>query len=1139
MLWRWATGRVIHTTDTVLVIGGGIAGIQASLDLASAGSKVILVERSSSIGGKMAGLDKNFPTLDCSICIEAPKMSDVTHNPNIRVLTLSEVVEVEGSEGDFEVTVLQHPAFVNSECTRCDLCVQECPQLLKNEFDGGMGARKAIFTPFSQAEPGTYSIDITSCLNDPPNYLPCSRCSDVCGPEAIDFSMAAHRTREKVGAIIVATGFDLLDPQLLKEFGYGTDPDILTSYEFERLLNAAGPSDGEIIKPSSGKVPEKILFVLCAGSRDQRLVEYCSRTCCMYSVKEATQARDHGISDVTILYMDIRAYGKGFDEFYLRSKEGVRYVRARPSRIGRNGDRIRVRYENQDGGSIVEEDYDMAILATASIPSRGTKELSDILGLELSHDGFFLTDDAYPVRSSRNGIFIAGCASGPKDIPDSVTEGSAAAAGALGYLNERVWIREPEAEPLDMSGDPRVGVFLCDCGSNINGVVDVASVAEEAKKFPGVAYVEENKFTCAGSTQDDMIRKIRENGLNRVVVSACSPKTHGVTFQRVCSRAGLNPYVFEMANVRNMDSWVHKNEKENATSKAVDLARMAVVKARYLEPLKDIEVPVERRAIVVGGGVAGLSAAEALARMGIETHLIEREKKAGGMMRSLDRIGPTGIKTQKLANRKIHDAQASGVRIHLGTQVDNISGFIGNFIADLSDGTKLEAGAVVMATGAEPYVPEEFQYGRDSRVMTTLDVEKNLKDIKGEKVTIASCVGSRDGERGCSRYCCSAMLNQAIKLRENNNRIRIVSKDIRAYSRYAEDLYLEAGKKGVQFFRYDQESTPGDAIKLKDGSVTVFDTLSGEELRIPTDRLVLNIGMRPSENNLVSQLKLSRDQEGFLLEVHPKLGPVESAVSGVFLAGTAQGPKEVRESITQGLAAATKAAGILFRDRIEKEPLIPVIDYDRCTKCQRCALVCPYGAITGKTGESIEVIPAKCMGCGNCIAECAVDAITMPGYTDEEIISQIDAATVEKPEEKLMVFACNWCSYAGADQAGISKIQYPSNSRVIRTMCSSRISQKLVMHAFARNAGAVLVTGCHINDCHYIDANVHTEKRVERWVRFLEARGIDQRRLQLWWVSAAEGRRFASKVTEMSDLIKSLPPEEISGTAEKMGGRKW
>ena len=404
--------------DKVLVIGGGIAGIQASLDLAEAGTEVILVEKSASIGGKMAALDKNFPTFDCSICIEAPKMSDVTHNKNITVLTLAEVKEVKGTEGNFEITINQKPRFVTDACTRCDLCVQACPQVRKNEFDAGVGARKAIHTPFSQAEPGPYVIDIESCLNEPPNYLPCGRCTDACGPEAIDFNMGPKVIKEKVVSIVVSTGFDLFNASLLHEFGYSSDPDILTSYELERMLNASGPTDGEIIKPSNGKHPEKVLFVLCAGSRDERLVPYCSRTCCMYSIKEASQLVEHGIKDVTVLYMDIRAYGKGFDELYSRSQKDVKYIRSRPASVKRKGDHIDVRYATDDG-SLKVESYDMVVLATASIPSKGTREYMQQV-LEQYGTSLSSLDPAHRTNSTFSGCFpLEGLIISPSVGPDA------------------------------------------------------------------------------------------------------------------------------------------------------------------------------------------------------------------------------------------------------------------------------------------------------------------------------------------------------------------------------------------------------------------------------------------------------------------------------------------------------------------------------------------------------------------------------------------------------------------------------------------------------------------------------------------------------------------------------------------------
>jgi len=450
-------------SDRVLVIGGGIAGIQASLDLADAGARVVLVEKQSTIGGIMAVLDKNFPTLDCSICIEAPKMSQVDLHPNIEIISQAEVVSLEGQAGSFRVGIRQRTRYVTDECTRCGECTQACPVVRPNEFDSGMAVRKAIYTPIPQAVPGDYVIDIESCLNDPPNYLPCDRCYEACAPKAIDFNLTAEKhIQVEVGSIIVAVGYKSFDPRLSKEFGYGDHPDILTAMEFERLISSAGPTSGEILRPSDGKHPEKILFVLCVGSRDRRFFRYCSRFCCMYSIKHAYQAIDHGVENVDVLYMDIRAFGKGFDGFWQRTQEaGARFLRGRPSRISSNGSEgLRVLYEDTERGVRVEDDYDMVVLANAAAPPSGMPDLAQCLGIELDVDGFIRAqeNEGGLVVTTRNGIYAAGCAAGPKDIPDSVAEGSGAAALALSHLTARHWPEPPDVEPIEALHPPRVGV---------------------------------------------------------------------------------------------------------------------------------------------------------------------------------------------------------------------------------------------------------------------------------------------------------------------------------------------------------------------------------------------------------------------------------------------------------------------------------------------------------------------------------------------------------------------------------------------------------------------------------------------------------------------------------------------------------
>ncbi|MEE9237505.1 MAG: FAD-dependent oxidoreductase [Thermoplasmata archaeon] len=1126
--------------DRVVVIGGGIAGIQAALDLAEAGCKVSLVERESSIGGKMAALDKNFPTLDCSICIEAPKISEVIQNENIEVLTLAEVTEVRGVEGDFEVTIEQRARYVTDECTRCDDCAPVCPEVMPNEFDVGMGARKAIFTAYEQAEPGAYAVDIETCLNEPPNYLPCSRCVEACLPKCIDFNMKPlSRHVRKTAAVLVATGFDLFDPRNIQEYGYGGHPNILTSLEFERLLNAAGPTAGAVVKPSDGQHPHRLLFILCVGSRDRRFCHYCSRVCCMYSIKEAIQAKEHGVEEVTVLYMDIRAYGKGFDDFFHRTEEeGVKFVRGRPSNVEGNGGNVRVRYEDTLAGAVREEDFDMVVLAPALLPSKGVDDLARVLGVETDEDGFLKVESSRGSlqRTTRKGVYVCGCASGPKDIPDTVAEASAAAVSAMSHVAARSWPTPEEVVPIDASGAAKVGVFICDCGSNIAGTIGVPEVVEYARGLDGVTHSEELMFACSANTQDYISQTIKEKELTRTVVAACSPKTHGPTFQKTCARAGLNPFLLEMANIRNQDSWVHKREPKEATEKAKDLVRMAVEKARRLQPLTRIRQKVIRKALVVGGGVAGMSAAAALARQGIETHLVERELHLGGMVSRLDYLSGVDLPARELLKEKRKELARSGVKVHLGAEVEVVSGYIGKYHVALTNGKSLDVGAIVMATGADSHTPKALSYGQDPRVITNLELEATLPDLEAERVTFVGCIGSRQGNRGCSRYCCQSMIQQALRLRRMGKRVRIVYKDIRTYNRHAEELYEEACRWGVQFFRISDEAPAEEQVKWEQGRLVIQDLLSDEQVAIPSDLLVLVVGLEASERGAVSdQLKLAHGEDGFLLESHPKLSPLESAVQGVYLAGACQGPKDVGESISQGLGAASKASVLLAQDEVEQDPLTAIVDAEVCTGCTLCAKVCPYSAIIAEVKEPAIVIEAACTGCGTCAATCPVDAITMPGFTDEQILAQIDAATEESPEEKVVVFACNWCSYAGADQAGIAKFQYPPSSRIIRTMCSGRISEKFILRAFERGAGAVMVSGCHLGDCHYLTANYETDKRVPRWRKKLEVRGYDPSRLELRWFTAAEGKLFATRMKEVHDRIQELKtarPAAAGGAVE-------
>lgn len=996
----------------VLVVGGGVAGIQASLDLADSGFRVYLIDQGPSIGGVMAQLDKTFPTNDCSMCILSPKLVATGRHPNITILTNAQVTGLKGKAGNFEVKLRKKSRYIiEDKCNGCGVCAQKCPIEVVDMYNEGLGKRSAIYVDYPQAVPLKFMIDREKCIG-------CGTCYEICKANAIQYDQEDSETTLKVGSIILAPGFESFDAKLKSEYGYGRFANVVTSIEFERILSASGPYGGLVLRPSDGEIPKKIAFIQCVGSRDFQLGNnYCSAACCMYGMKEAVIAKEHTTSklDATIFYMDMRSYGKEFDAYRNRAEDeyGIRFVRSRVAGVTEDPKTADLHVHYVENENPKTEEFDMIVLSTGMQPPKNVEKLAENLGIKLNKYKFCETETFSPMETSKPGIFTCGAFSAPKDIPESVAQASGAAAKAMSIIaSERGTLTTLKEYPTqrDVSKeDPRIGVFVCHCGINIGGVVNVPAVVEYAKTLPNVVYAEANLYTCSQDTQKLIAEKIKQNKLNRVIVASCTPRTHEPLFRETVQEAGLNQYLFEMTNIRDQCSWVHMHEPKEATEKAKDLVRSVVAKAKLMKPLEKPLINITPVALVIGGGVSGMTAALELSRQGFQVHLVEKEKELGGHMRTIQYLLEKEDDPKKKLDALVKAVMENDkIQVYTCAEVVDVYGFVGNFKSKIRQQNgkekEVEHGVVIVATGAVEYKPTEYLYGKDPRIMTQHELEQEIANgkFRAKNVVMIQCVGARNEERpNCSRICCGQAVKNALKIKESNpeTEVYVLYKDLRAYG-FKEDYYRDAAMKGVIFVNYDDERKPqvtNENGKLK---VTFWEPVIKEEVDVEPDVVVLSAATIPNPGNkhVAEMLKVPLTKDGSFLEAHMKLRPVDFATEGVFLCGMAHSPKYVDESIAQACAAAARATTILSRDKLEMEGIIANVNEDLCSGCRICEYLCPYGAVEMKDKEGKTVahmIEALCKGCGACGTACPTKAITMGHFTTEEILAQVKAALVE------------------------------------------------------------------------------------------------------------------------------------------------
>ena len=993
----------------VLVIGGGVGGIRAALDLTESKRDVTLIDKSYSIGGLMTQLDRTFPTNNCDLCTVSPHLSAGARERHLEIKPMTRLEKLTGEAGDFTATLVSQPRYIDMEkCTACDECRKKFPEAVR--FTPGLDPRAPTCMRYPQATPYAYSIDMDKVDN-------VAELQKVCKAGAILAEDKEVETTVEVASVVLGIGAELFDPSSLDHLGNGKFDNVVTGLEYERIMSASGPFQGNLVRRSDQVKPKKVAWLQCVGSRgiNRGDVPYCSGVCCMYALKEAMVTKERFGDDIetTIFFMDMRTHGKGYEEYYNRAKDefGVRMVRSRPHTILEMPDskNIEIAYAVEGTSEKAVEEFDMVVMSTGFRVTEESVALAEKLGIDLNEHKFAATDSFNPVKTSKPGVYVCGVYESPKDIPETMVQASAAASMAaadvpvtlVDQIEEEVY---PPAR--DVSGEePKIGVFICDCGLEIGGVIDVNALLDHVKTNPDVAIAEAVGHGCSAESMDRIEAAIKENGLNRVVIGGCSPRTHETKFQDLLQRAGLNRYLVEIVNLRDQNTWAHLAEPTSALEKAMKLLQIGISGVRRNMALTDHILPMSQNALVIGGGVSGMTSALQLADQGIKVFIVEKAPALGGLAQSvhstLEGDDPKAFVADLIEKVATHE----NIQVMTRSIIVDHEGMPGRFTTGIQTGArmtymKIDHGVTILATGAMPNRPAVYGLGELDKVCTQLDldgiIEEDAEKIKDlNSIVMIQCAGSREGDNpNCSRICCQAAMKNALRIKEINPEaeIFVLYRDIRTYG-FQEDAYRKARDLGVKFIRFSLDQRP--EVSEADGGLNVrtHDFVLGADLDIAADCVVLSTGMKADDEateDLAYMFHLNRTSDSYFLEDHIKLRPIDMAVHGVYVAGCAHSPKTIRESVTQAQAAAGRAQTLLAKKEINLGASVATVEGTKCASCLICVRACPFDVPFINADGYSQIDADKCHGCGTCAAECPAKAIQLRTFEDDQILAKLD-----------------------------------------------------------------------------------------------------------------------------------------------------